>query len=134
MTVIGFAGVVLVIAVAVYEFYASTSKPHITVEKIFESTGGKYSIHGAGYDPDETVSLEIKNAPLTQPSGWHLGNTSAANGTFSFQTEDFRCVRVDDPKLREKYKKQRVIFVATGLNSGHVATVVDTAGGILLCP
>jgi len=80
------------------------------------------------------VSLEIKNAPLTQPSGWQLGNTSAANGTFSFQTEDFRCVRVDDPKLRETYKKQRVIFVATGLNSGQVATVVDTAGGILLCP
>ena len=71
MTLIGFAGIVLVIAVAVYEFYASTSQPHITVEKIFASTGGKYSIHGAGYDADETVSLEIKNAPLTQPSGWH---------------------------------------------------------------
>jgi hypothetical protein len=129
---IGFAVVVLV--VAVYEFYATTSTSHITVEKILASTGGKYSIQGSGYDADETVSLEIKNAPLTQPSGWHLGNASAANGTFSFQTEDFRCVRVDDPKLREKYNKQRVIFVATGLNSGHVATVVDTAGGILLCP
>jgi hypothetical protein len=126
--------VALVVMVEAYRFYSTRSKPSITIEKILEATGGKYSIAGAGYDRDETVSLEIKNAPLAQPSGWHLGNAAAANGRFSFQSEEFHCVRVDDSKLRAEYKKQRVVFVATGLNSGAVATAVDTAGGILMCP
>lgn len=126
--------VALVVVVEAYRFYASRSKPSIAVEKVLESTGGKYSITGAGYDGNETVSLEIKNAPLSQPSGWHLGNAAAASGRFSFQSEEFHCVHVDDPKLRADYRTQRVVFVATGLHSGNVATAVDTAGGVLMCP
>ena len=133
MAVIGLF-VTLVAMVEAYRFYADHTRPSIAVEKVLDSTGGKYSIAGTGYDGDETISLEIKNAPLIQPAGWHLGNTAAAHGRFSFQTENFHCVRVDDPKVRAQYQGQRVIFVATGLNSGHVATAVNTAGGVLMCP
>ena len=80
------------------------------------------------------MSLNIQNAPLIQPGGWHLGNASSVNGRFSFQTENFRCVHVDDRRLSEQYKTQRVIFVATGLSSGRATTAMDTAGGILMCP
>ncbi len=42
----------------------------IVVVKLPDQSGGKYSIIGNGYVPDETVSLEIKNAPLPPPSGF----------------------------------------------------------------
>jgi hypothetical protein len=116
-----------------YESCAERSKPRIWVEKILDSTGGKYSIHGLGFKNGETVSLTIQNAPLMRPSGWHLGNTLAIDGTFSFQTEGFRCVRVDEEKPRENYSKQRVIFVATGLRSSLAATAADTAGEVFVC-
>ena len=80
------------------------------------------------------MSLNIQNVPLQQPTGWHLGTTVAFNGSFSFETEDFHCVRVDDLRLREQYDEQKVIFVATGLSSGRTASVMDTAGGVLMCP
>jgi hypothetical protein len=134
MKVLAVGGLLLLAVMGAYEFNASRLQPRITVEKITDTTGGKYSINGSGYEGNEMVSLEIKNAPLTQPSGWHLGNALAAHGKFLFKTEDFRCVRIDDPHLREQYKRQRVIFVATGLRSGHAATAVDTAAGILMCP
>src|SRR5205807_4683238 len=101
-----------------YALRLRTVHAGITVTKLAESSGGSYSITGHGYQTGEIVSLEIKNAPLTSPGGWQLGMVRAAEGRFSFQTEDFRCVHVDDPKLREQYAQQRVIFVATGLSSG----------------
>jgi hypothetical protein len=134
MEVLAVGGLLLLAVMGVYEFNAARLQPRIRVEKMTDQTGGMYSINGRGYEASEVVSLEIKNAPLTQPSGWHLGNALAVQGKFSFKTEDFRCARVDDARLREQYKSQRVIFVATGLRSGHAATAVDTASGILMCP
>ncbi len=131
------AGLVAAVLVAgaggSYKSCAERSKPRIWVEKILDSTGGKYSIHGSGFKNGETVSLTIQNAPLMRPSGWHLGNTLSVEGAFSFQTEDFRCVRVDEDNPRESYRKQRVVFVATGLNSGLAAAAVDTAGEVFVC-
>ena len=130
----GLASVVLVAGVGgSYESCAERSKPRIWVEKVLDSTGGKYSIHGSGFKSGETVSLTIQNAPLMRPSGWHLGNSLAMKGAFSFQTEDFRCVRVDEENPRENYRKQRVVFVATGMNSGLAATAVDSAGEVFVC-
>jgi hypothetical protein len=127
-------GLLVLLAVGgAFEFNLRKLQPHIAVEKVLDPAGGMYSIQGSGYEPNEMISLEIKNAPLTQPSGWHLGSTSAVKGKFSFKTEDFRCVRIDNPQLREQYKRKRVIFVATGLRSGQAATAVDTASGIFMC-
>src|SRR5258708_22201568 len=109
----GLAAVVLVAgAGGSYESCAERAKPRIWVEKILDSTGGKYSIHGSGFQNGETVNLTIQNAPFLRPSGWHLGNTLATDGAFSFQTESFRCVRVDEENPRENYRRQRVRFVA----------------------
>ena len=111
-------------------------KPNTRIQVVKAATndGGIYRVSGRGYEPGETVSLEIKGAPLSQPSGWQLGSIDAVNGTFSFQSEEFRCVHVEPAALREGYKHQSVIFVATGLRSGHVATAIETAEGPLICP
>ena len=110
--------------------------PQITVTKILDldQTGGRYWIQGTGYDGNEFVSLEIKNAPLKQPSSWHLGSAQAANGNFSFKTEDFRCVYVSDQMKRDQYKNQQLTFVAQGQTSHWSTSAVDTANGVLICP
>ena len=126
-----FGGLVLA---GVYALRLRSIHAGITVTKLTEPFGGRYSITGHGYQTGEMVSLEIKNAPLTAPGGWQLGMARAADGKFSFHTEDFPCVHVDDAKLREQYAQQRVIFVATGLTSGIATTRVETAGGIFVCP
>jgi len=105
----------------------------ITVTKVVGPAGGTYSITGHDYQAEEVVSVEIKNAPLASPGGWQLGIARAIHGRFSFQTEDFKCVHVDDPRLRKQYAQQRVIFVATGLNSGYTSSRVETAEGTLVC-
>jgi len=125
---------VLLLVIGAYRSSSRGSKPYIAATKILNQSGGKYSIEGSGYEWSERVSLNIQNVPLQQPTGWHLGTTVAVNGRFSFETEDFHCVRVDDPRLREQYNKQKVIFVGTGLSSGRTASVMDTAGGVLMCP
>jgi hypothetical protein len=117
----------------VYALQVRSFHAGITVIKVASSAGGSYSITGHDYQSRETVSVEIKNAPLASPGGWQLGTACAVQGRFSFQTENFQCVHVDDPKLREQYAQQRVIFVATGLNSGYTASRVETAGGIFVC-
>ena len=117
----------------VYVLRLRTSHAGIAVSKTPDSSGGSYSIAGHDYQVGETVSLEIKNAPLASPGGWQLGMVRAAEGKFLFHTETFRCVHVDDPKLREQYAQQRVIFVATGLDSGYTASRVETAEGVFVC-
>ncbi len=131
--IVGWLGALLLLLLT-YKASGWWLRPRITVTKILDQTGGMYSIEGTGYEGNEKVSLNIQNVPLQQPTGWHLGRTAAINGRFSFETEDFHCVRVDDPRLRGQYGKQKVIFVATGLSSGRAASVMDTAGGVLMCP
>jgi hypothetical protein len=106
----------------------------ITVTKLPDQTGGKYSISGTGFSGNESVRLEIQNAPPKQPDTWQLGTASATNGSFSFQTEDFRCAYVADPQTREKLKNQEVRFVATGVTSHYSASAAATANQILICP
>lgn len=113
--------------------HARRSKAMLQVRSQNGGAGGAFVISGKGFGMHETVSLEIKNAPLSSPSGWHLGTTETVNGQFSFHTEDFSCVHIDDAKLREQYREQRVLFVATGLSSGQAATVVSAAGTAFVC-
>lgn len=125
---------VLLLVIGTYKSSGWGSKPRISVTKVLDKSGGRYTIQGSGYEGNEKVSLNIQNVPLQQPTGWHLGSAVAVDGSFSFQTEGFHCVPVDDHHLREQYNKQKVIFVATGLSSGRAASVMDTAGGVLMCP
>ncbi len=107
---------------------------HITVTKLPDQTGGRYSISGTGFAGNELVRLEIQNVPLRQPDTWQLGTASAVNGSFSFQTEDFRCTFVADQQNRDKLKNQQVTFVATGVTSHYSASAVATANEIFICP
>lgn len=131
--IVGWLTVVLLV-IGAYKSSGWGAKPRISVTKVLDKSGGQYAIRGSGYEGNEKVSLNIQNVPLQQPTGWHLGSTSAVDGSFSFETEDFHCVPLDDPRVREQYNKQKVIFVATGLSSGRAASVMDTAGGVLMCP
>jgi hypothetical protein len=109
--------------------------PHITVTKLPDETGGRYSISGTGFaGSDQQVRLEIQNAPLKRPDTWQLGTAPAQGGNFSFQTEDFRCNRVDDQQKRDQLKSQQVTFVATGATSHYSASAVATANEIFICP
>src|SRR5260370_39878229 len=100
-----------------YESCVESRKPRIWVEKILDSTGGKYSIHGSGFQNGETVNLTIQDAPILRPSGWHLGNHLATAGAFSFQTERFPCVRVDEGDPREHYSRHRAHVEPKRLNA-----------------
>lgn len=114
---------------------AGCVNPHITVTKVPDQTGGKYSISGTGFaGNDNLVRLEIQNVPLKQPNTWQLGTAPVANGNFSFQTEDFRCQYVSDSGTRDKLKNQQVTFVATGVTSHYNASAVATANEIFICP
>ncbi len=132
MTVLLGGLALLLVLAAGYQLY-SAGRPQLQITKLASAGGGRYAIRGADFQPGETVSLEIKNAPLGPPSGWHLATLTAGDGQFAFTTEDFRCVRVDDAQLRRQYNRQRVIFVATGLTSGRAASATETAAGILVC-
>jgi hypothetical protein len=112
---------------------ARHSKAMLQVQAQDGGKGGTFVISGTGFGMHETVSLEVKNTPLSSPSGWHLGTTETVNGQFSFHTEEFSCVHIDDAELREQYREQRVLFVATGLSSGQAATVVSAAGTAFVC-
>ncbi len=107
---------------------------HLTVNKLPDQTGGKYSISGTGFAGNEQVRLEIQNVPLKQPDFFGLGTASAVNGSFSFETEDFRCTFVQDQQNRDKLKNQQVTFVATGVTSNFSASAQATANEIFICP
>ena len=107
---------------------------NITVTKLPDQTGGRYSISGTGFAGNELVRLETQNVPLRQPDTWQLGTASAVNGSFQFQTEDFRCTFVADQQIRDKLKNQQVTFVATGVTSHYNASAVATANEIFVCP
>jgi hypothetical protein len=107
---------------------------HISVTKRPSQTGGKYFISGTGFAGNESVRLEIQHAPLKQPDTWQLGTASAVNGSFSFETEEFRCIFVADEQKRDQLKNQQVTFVATGVTSHYSASAVATANEIIICP
>ena len=105
--------------------------PHITVTKVPNQTGGKYSISGTGFaGNDNLVRLEIQNVPTYQPNTWQIGAAAVTNGNFSFQTQEFRCKYIKDPQL----KNQQITFVATGQTSHYNASGVATASDIIFCP
>jgi hypothetical protein len=108
--------------------------PQISVKKLPDQTGGMYQISGSGFDGNESVKLEIQNAPLKQPDSWQLGTAAAANGSFSFNSEDFRCASIQDQNQRNQLGGQQVTFVAQGVNSHWSTSATSTAFDILICP
>ncbi len=112
---------------------AGCTLPQITVAKLPDQIGGKYSISGTNFTGNESVRLEIENVPL-RANPFPLGFAHPVNGSFSFQTEQFRCTYVQDEGNRDKWKNQQITFVATRASSNLKTTAVSTASGIFICP